>query len=185
MEVKPKIFLETQRVPGEFEFVQPDRGSQSRTQYVSLCYPRISRHSHLSFLRPYTNISIPFFYVKLEPDRGGCGDLSPAHSWLSREPLSIEEERLSRVDERSTPRRNGKRSFCPIVRTIPRRFTDSGPHGVPPRGPRAARNGPQLCNSRTFRDSLKNDINYSREKCYRARALSGTSALARLPKLYL
>jgi len=40
--------------------LSPVCGSRSRAQYVSLCYPRISRHSHLSFLRPYTNISIPF-----------------------------------------------------------------------------------------------------------------------------
>jgi len=58
----------------EGEFVRAR--SRSRAQYVSLCYPRISRHSHLSFLRPYTNIyRSPFLYAR--KTRGPCcADLS-------------------------------------------------------------------------------------------------------------
>lgn len=55
----------------------------SPAQYVSLCYPRISRHGHLSSLRPYTDISIPLLTcVKLWAPRsqrlGPLGSHSPS-----------------------------------------------------------------------------------------------------------
>lgn len=95
----------------EGEFVRAR--SRSRAQYVSLCYPRISRHSHLSFLRPYTNIyRSPFLYAR--KTRGPCcADLSREARLLARafvyEGIKARRDATSRVE-------TGNDHRSPIVR---------------------------------------------------------------------